>query len=352
MKNAILYDWLTVSFQNVDKETLIHLLGMDTCPWRTAETGSRLRYASRLCFDGVSLHWSPEFDYKHNSGICLEMSGQGCRDFETFGNGDWLSLFEFVKLSGGKVTRLDIAFDDFSGLLDLRIMSEFARRFWFTSRSQKVRIMEESEDSEPDHMGISVCHGSKSSDLYIRCYDKRVEKHAWDIPHWVRLEVQLRNDNCPGFLQAPGFLGPKFRSVIANYLNYRCPDPDKQSNKRTWKVAPWWSRFLQGAAALSVNQKKDVEYNKDRLDKHIYGRNHNSIRTAILADGLPEFLDKTFNGSDLPPKYAKVLEASQHSAEILAVLDQTRTGQLLATCSEVDKYLDSLAISPDRIGVG
>ena len=353
MENAILYDWFTVTFKDVDKETIIHLLGMDSCSWQASEKGSRMKYANRLEFDGISVHWTPEFDYHHTAGICLEMSGQGCRDYETFGSGDWQALFEFVGLAGGHVTRLDISYDDFQGLLDIKVMAHFARNFWYTSRSQKIRIMEEAEEANSDHVGISVCHGAKSSDIYIRCYDKRAEKHAWDIPHWVRFEVQLRNDNCQGFLDAPGFLGNKFRSVVANYVNYRCPNPDCSSNNRTWTVAPWWNRFLAGAEALSVNQKKDIEYNKDRLDAHIYGRNHNSIKSAILLDGLPKFLQEVFARSGaLPPKYQKVLESSRNCDEILAVLDQTDTGQLLSVSADVDRFLDSLAINPDRIGNG
>ena len=117
MENCILYDWLTVSFQNVDKDTLIHLLGMDTQPWQEQENGSRLRYGHRISFDGISVHYTDDHDLKHNQGICLEMSGQGCRDFETFGKKDWWLLFEFIRLTKGKVTRLDIAYDDFQGLI-------------------------------------------------------------------------------------------------------------------------------------------------------------------------------------------------------------------------------------------
>ena len=198
MENALLYDWLTVSFKDVDFQDLIYFLGLHEKPWR--ERSTRLFYEKRIEFDGISVHYSSEFDVTHNKGCCLEMSGQGCRDFETFSDCSWSELFDFIKATDGRITRIDIAYDDFSGVLDIPVMASFARQFWFTSRSQKIRIMEESEDGEPDHMGYSVCHGSKSSDLFIRCYDKRVEKHAWDIPHWVRFEVQLRNDNCMGFV--------------------------------------------------------------------------------------------------------------------------------------------------------
>ena len=110
-KNSILYDWLTVSFQTVNYRELIHLLGLDSVSWQPDKT--RLHYATRLKFDGISVHYTEDYDTKHQAGCCLEMSGQGCRDFETFGTGDWNLLFEFIALAGGNVTRLDVAYDDF-----------------------------------------------------------------------------------------------------------------------------------------------------------------------------------------------------------------------------------------------
>lgn len=345
MENCILYDWLTVSFQNVDKDTIIHLLGLQSVAWTEAETGSRLKYGHRIFFDGVSVHFTDDTDRRHNIGVCLEMSGQGCRDFETHGKGDWWILFEFIRLAKGRITRLDIAFDDFSGLISLPVMAGMARRFFFTSRSQNVRVIEESSDGDPDHMGISVCHGSKSSDIYIRCYDKRVERHAWEIPHWVRFEVQLRNDNCAGFVLAEGDLGEKLRGVVTNYLNYRCPDP-ADSNKRRWHVSPWWDRFIQGVAAISVNSKRDTEYNKDRLDKHVYSRNHNAIKTAILTDGLSGFLNEVFGHSEpLPEKYTKICRASDNAADILRILGETTSGQLLDCRADLNGWADALAMN-------
>ena len=347
MENIILYDWLTVSFLNVDKDTIIHLLGLDSAAWQEQQNGSRLRYGHRISFDGISVHYTDDFDLKHNQGCCLEMSGQGCRDYETFGKGDWWLLFDFIRLVKGRVTRLDIAYDDFQGLIPIDIMAYMAARYLYTARSQKMRIMQESEDADPDHLGISVCHGSKSSNIYIRCYDKRVERHAWEIPHWIRMEVQLRNDDCSGFLAASGDLGDKLCGVLANYLNYRCPGTD--SHKDRWKVAPWWVNLLRGVSAIKIHTPKDCEYNADRLDKHIYGRNHNSIKTEILKDGLPAFLAEVFGHTEeLPPKYRSILQASQNSEDILRILNDTPAAQLGDCARSLNKYMDSLGIDPEK----
>ena len=344
MDNRLLYDWLTVSFKVLDYDVLLRGLGLAGLAWSEQDTGSRLRYGHRLAFDGMSLHYTDEWDNRHNQGCCLEFSGQGCRDFETYGTGDWAELFRLVRGCEARVTRLDIAYDDFTGVLPLDIIADMAARYQFTARSQHLRIMRESVDAQPDHMGISVCHGTKSSDLYIRLYDKRVEKKRWDLPHWVRCEIQLRNDNTAGFVGASGSLGERYAGVLRNYLQYSCAGTD--GNMRRHPVAPFWESFLVGAAAIKINTRCDTEYNRDRLDRHIYDRNHRAIKTAILADGLPEFLRKTFDDSEqLPQKYQHLLESSENSDNILAILGESQDTQLADLAGQVFEWADAHAIN-------
>ena len=111
MDNCFLFDWLTVSFQGLSFGDCISLLGMNHKTWEDQKTGSRMRYAHRLAYDGISIHYTEDGDTKHQAGCCIEMSGQGCRDFETFGSGDWSGLFEEIQFLGGNITRLDIAVD-------------------------------------------------------------------------------------------------------------------------------------------------------------------------------------------------------------------------------------------------
>ena len=349
--NCILYDWFTCSFVGVDYYDLTRVLGMDQVKWTLQKTGSRLKYGHRLAFDGISIHYTDPDDHVHQVGICLEMSGQGCRDFETFGLGDWQRLFEFVALADGHITRLDIAYDDFTGVLPIRTMYDQADRFEFTARTQKVQLIKQSEDADPAHAGLSICHGSKSSEVFVRCYDKRVERHAWDeYDHWVRFEIQLRGSNACGFVHARGSIGDKFRGVVANYINYRDAVPG-DSNKRRWPLSSWWSEFLEHAAAISVHDTRDVEYNKLRLDMHIYDSNHNAIKAEILADGLPVFLGKIFHDrAELPDKYSRILEASKNSDEILRILSAETSGvQVLSVAGQIGDYTEAQAINIDKV---
>ena len=335
MDNCFLFDWLTVSFSDdFGFSDIIGLLGIDRC-FEEQKTGSRLKYGHRLAFDGISVHYTDDSDIRHNAGVCLEMSGQGCRDFETFGSGDWVDLFTSISEMHGVITRLDVAYDDFIGVLPIEIIAGMANRGLFTARSQAYDV--HYSYKERGKCGLTVSHGSRTSDTFIRIYDKRAERNAWDeFDHWVRCEIQMRKNCAQGFLdrlEELGSLGAAFTGVLQNYLTYRCNTTD--SNLSRSPAAPWWLRFVQAAEALRIHDKKDIEYNKDRLLAHI-DRNHNAIKTAILAEGLGPFLKSTFDHTErMPEKYRRILQAEDNGDQILAILNALPVQQIQAVCDSL-----------------
>ena len=330
MDNCFLFDWLTVSFKTLGYADIIDMICMSGKSWEEQKGGSRLRYAHRIAYDGISIHYSDDDDIKHNQGACLEMSGQGCRDFETFGCGDWSALFDDIAESDGKITRLDIAYDDFTGLLDLPMIADMARSLRFSSRLQRCSVYWDLiNHNDPDHVSLTVQHGSRSSDCMIRIYDKREERRAYEFEHWVRCELQLRSGCGQGFLdryRECGDLGDTFCGVLCNYLEYRCVQHHKQV--RNNPVAPFWVRFTREAAALRVHSVRGVEYNRDRLAAHI-DRNHNAIKTEILAVGLAAFVSNAFGHSEpMPARYISVIQGLDNGDEILDFLKKTSKQQV------------------------
>lgn len=337
MDNCLLFDWLTVSLQDCSFSDCVKMLGMESKTWEDQKSGSRMRYACRAAYDGISIHYTPNAeDTKHTPGACIEMSGQGCRDFETFGHKDWVKLFDLIDEYGGTITRLDVAYDDFRGLLPIDIIADCARLGLFTSRSQSLQIFQEWKNhTQRDRAALTVMHGSRSSDFAIRIYDKRAEKNAWDdFEHWVRFEIQMRKGCAGGFveqLRSVGNLGETFAGVVNNYLEYQCATSD--SNRSRALPAPWWTKFLQTAAVLRIHSTKDVEYNLDRMLAHV-DRNHNPIKSAILAVGLDQFLQDTFGHVEpLPDKYKHILQAQQNSDDILRILKDKPKNQIAEVVS-------------------
>ena len=115
-ENVILFDWLTVSCKEEDPWYWVTLLHMEDLAWTAMEKG-RHGYRNGIYFGSISIL----YDGNPDMGVCLDMSGQGCRTFEEYGSGDFIGLFRlFSQDDRFHITRLDVAFDDHTRILDIR----------------------------------------------------------------------------------------------------------------------------------------------------------------------------------------------------------------------------------------
>ena len=73
-ENLILFDWLTFTSHSDSPETLMQLLGLHNVPWQKMDKG-RNGYRQRYFFENISIL----FDGADNMGVCVDMSGTGCR---------------------------------------------------------------------------------------------------------------------------------------------------------------------------------------------------------------------------------------------------------------------------------
>ena len=351
--NCILVDWLTFSGKSYGFNEMVALLGLTRVEWIEGKA-SRLHYQYVKQFGGISIHYTLQYSGKYNPGACCEMSGQGCRSFETYSDIDFVRLFQFLyserfskycvrdPVTGQLVesdkcditiSRLDLAFDDHTGIIQIGTWAEFARRLWFTSRCSAMQITESFEKLAPEFCGLSICHGSRSSNVYIRIYDKRIERHAFDLDHWVRFEVQLRADAAQGFVEnfcsAIGEqfrLGEYFCGIVSHYLEYKCPGTD--SNKSRWVPAPFWCRFLGDVQELSCFTPKQVDYNLDRMERYAFQQNHNHTKSLLEMVGLADYLLTLHSfPNDLPTKYKGVAAALANGDEILKRLNEVEPDQ-------------------------
>ena len=194
-KEKIIIDWFSATIPCKSSETtvtgIVELLGLSDVPWERSYGFYGWQY--RETFSNISIHFG---GVQHEGLIMLEMSGQGCRTFETLGNGDFLSLFKFVfSVPGAKVTRIDVAFDDFSGYLNLDEIVKDTLNHNFIAKTRKWGV--NISDS-----GTCVTHGLRSGSVFIRIYDKAAERNKQDeISHWVRCELQIRQDRAVEFVR-------------------------------------------------------------------------------------------------------------------------------------------------------
>lgn len=304
MENIILYDWLSITSKIHTVQEIIILLGMEHAPWVPGTGSHGFQFAEY--YECIKIHYGRDDGY-----VWLEMSGQGCRAFETYGNGDFDSLFALVLNNPDdmKITRLDVAYDDKSGIICMDNLISDTRSNNFCSRFIDWQIVEGTK-------GSSVCHGSMKSDIYLRIYDKAMERGYKDGRHWVRIEIQLRRDRAMQFVREHLGIGEKFCGVLINYVRYVEPC-DFDTNKWRWPIVNYWANLCETSARISLYEKVGTEYNIFNLTNFVFKQAGNAVDTAIKILGEEQFFAELAERGTRPnPKYVKLLEDSRRMKDV------------------------------------
>lgn len=343
-ENRIIYDWVSITTRKHTLYQLTELLGFkEFIPWETVRGSHGFQWRQYFC--GISIHFNvKEFDFnymnltpeqkeeaKKDDFIWLEMSGQGCRAFETYGSGNYEQLFDLVRSDPDNihVTRLDVAFDDMTGVFDINTVCDESRQEHFTARSKKYQAIY-------SNGGNSVLFGSRQSNVLIRIYDKAKERGYMDPDlHWIRCEIQLKDVNALGFVEKLEFfdLRDVYLGVINNYLSFKTPTED--SNKRRWPVADWWEIFIGDAVRMSVWSKPGVDYNLSACERYVMTQPIGSIKTLITIFGHEGFLEAVKQApAPKNPKYKQLIASVM--AETKLNSGETKADKL-AALSEGDQ---------------
>lgn len=296
MDNIILIDWLSFTIIGYAWQQVAEEMGLPLDGWELSH-GVR-GYSDRVYMDGISYHSPSDL----HPELWVEMSGQGCRRFESSGHGDWLRLLDFAK-SEGHITRLDVAYDDHNNVLDIDQL------YWDTFH-QKYISKAKAYQLIYSNKGVTIDIGSPASDVLIRIYDKSKERQCAAGEHWIRVELQLRKDRALAFLNLPGKIGDNWAGVISNYLRYVDEDAN-DTNRWRWPLKDYWSALLQDAEDIQLWQNPGTEYNVLRCEKFVYLQAGNAIRTLMElygADAFFERLDQLRTGP-LPAKYRSIIES-------------------------------------------
>lgn len=126
--------------------------------------------------------------------ILIEFKGQTCRHFEEV-NGNWKQLIQYVKneFVQYNVSRLDLAFDVFTGEIELEDIFDKIRKKEYTSTARKTQIIEEFDNGVP--IGQTCYIGNDNSDKQLCIYNKKLERvstdHIVDVSKWLRFEFRL-----------------------------------------------------------------------------------------------------------------------------------------------------------------
>lgn len=329
-ENVFLIDWLTFVAHGCTVDELKSMLGFaSNIPWQDS-VKFRNGYPLQTYWNGITFSYGAEQEkyYKDptkarsDMGICVNFSGKGCRAFESFSPVGWFKLLSelFTLRDHGvrekksllysyNVTRLDLAYDDHIGLLDIYLIRNFIEDRYYTSPSKYSEIVW-SDNQETDIQGLTCQVGSNKSDIKIRIYDKAAERGFKDR-HWIRLELQLRDErasNAVKELVKLSDIGKTVSGILRNYLMFRIPSED--INKSRWLPALWWEYMLENMEKIKLWTSPGEEYNFSNTEKWFFKQYGQAIRVMDILHDPFYITDKAkalYPKYSLSPKYQSYL---------------------------------------------
>lgn len=300
--NRIIFDWLAFTIHNLDVNEVIMMLGLNDCLGNFQEMKGHDGYKDRLFFNGISIYYNGH----ENQGIHICFSGQGCRTFESYSEyGDFKSLLSAaISLPKGKISRIDIAYDDFKGLLNLDTIAECVRFGNWTS-SSGARWWDVNYSS----VGTSAYIGSPQSRIRVRFYDKAAEQKVDYF--WSRCELQLRDEQATEFIKQYVYNNMSINELYFGVLNnfVRFIDKSTSSNVSRCKMYEWWEDFIETKNKVKL-WTPGITYNIAKLKQNVEERWGNAIQTYLSLFGfnmLQHNLDEIKPVSDLPVQYKKII---------------------------------------------
>lgn len=250
-----LVDWVGATFlADTPPERVAEILGLPYGYFVQMDRGA-MGYRKQLRFGHISIF----YDGTPGMGVHLEMTGQGCREFEKMQPYRWDYLFQYIRLYG-KFTRLDVAIDDFAGYFTVGQIVDYVRKGLCSSKFKKAITIESNHISDGRSGGQTVYFGSPSSRIKVRFYDKlreRIEANKEmeeGVTFWNRTELELRDERADVMADEilnSNYLGETIAGVLKNYINFKIRGTD--SNKSRWNDAQFWQQFLGDVEKIKLS---------------------------------------------------------------------------------------------------
>ena len=312
--NCFLIDWFSASLlldAGSSWVDVLPILGLQNCNPESFNDGwghhgykkSRSNLGIRIYYDYI------EDDNVISRRYWVEMSGRGCRTFETLSTKSFTDLFKLCVSDDPavdpvfcRVSRIDLAFDMFDNpfIFD-RVKSARASRsivsLFGSSQLTEGELLTPGGDV-PQYTVRTIYFGSIKSDIYMRLYDKKLEQLRNDVESWYRWEIVFKDKNAIELINtylrdyyyksAP--FGRMFYTYLNKYISVRVYNPN-DTNYRRWNIAPWWDTFTSSCTTIEKLSQKKIDYNMRHvcdLVQRVYG---NIIGVILETKGEKALID-------------------------------------------------------------
>ena len=296
MKCQVLVDWLTFSVKEQDPAKVIReYLGLDPELFQDAGYGL-LGYNRVLRFSDICVCYEPrENDFFRDMGVCVSMSGNGCRAFETMSkltqagqDSVFPTLFQLLAADEtANVSRIDIACDDRKGFLNMEEIVEKVQANEINSRMTKRSVIVSFDGTQ--RSGSTIYLGAPSSDFRVRIYDKALEEGV--DGHWIRVELVMRHKNAAAFVEQMNS-APSVGKLAAQVVNDKFSFIDRDdSNITRCTVCGWWQSFVDELESVRLVARCVVQHSVERIENWIESQVGPSLAVILNTLGWPHLFE-------------------------------------------------------------
>ncbi|BFM98840.1 hypothetical protein MOXK02_03990 [Moraxella sp. K02] len=215
--------------------------------------------------------------------VLITIYGTGC----TFGKIGWeghLHAWLDMFARNPRITRVDLAYDDFDGKLDIDFFDKQDSIGGFASQGRKPDIQKYGNWKRPNGKGRSIYIGSSQSSKLTRIYEKGKQLGDKDSL-WLRVEVQYRYNQ---FHITPDVLISPTKRFLASYPCFHVFDSAKTPEK--FDVVER-QQLITFEHALSITKKQFGRY--IHFFRTVYGDDKFTLDmlTDISNKDVPERID-------------------------------------------------------------
>lgn len=296
MKCQVLVDWLTFSVKEQDPAKVIReYLGLDPELFQDAGYGL-LGYNRVLRFSDICVCYEPrENDFFRDMGVCVSMSGNGCRAFETMSkltqagqDSVFPTLFQLLAADEtANVSRIDIACDDRKGFLNMEEIVEKVQANEINSRMTKRSVIVSFDGTQ--RSGSTIYLGAPSSDFRVRIYDKALEEGV--DGHWIRVELVMRHKNAAAFV-AQMNSAPSVGKLAAQVVNDKFSFIERDdSNIPRCTVCGWWQSFVDELESVRLVARCVIQHSVERIENWIESQVGPSLAVILNTLGWPHLFE-------------------------------------------------------------
>lgn len=220
-------------------------------------SGRNLFYKSRRSNGFVDVYFGAFSDKCQNAGTAhVSIKGQALEQYREKGLTD-LELIRTIEGLPGflKWTRLDVAFNDYTGAVDLAVMEAHLRGREWAGSAHEWNVQ---TSNKRGWEGRTVYVGGRASEAFFRGYNKKAQMlskirekdrmFAFNcaVKHWNRLEIELKGDRARAFaaaLQTGARMQDLFSTELTRIVDFRV---GTGVVKRRWHRPRWWRKVLNG----------------------------------------------------------------------------------------------------------